>query len=273
MLFSPKDNRIRQIPVIHICPNESQPRTEFSREELIELSSSIQENGLLQPLTVRKGKQNKYELIAGERWLRASILAGLDTVPCIVIQCDDQQSAVFALLENLQRVDLGPFEEAEGIESLIHTWGITQEEAAKRLGKKQSTIANKLRLLKLSPEERKQIVEASLTERHARALLRLKDPQGRQEILQQVIQKGLNVHQTETLIDQFLSEYQQPEKKEVRRTVIIKDVRLFMNTIQKAVDTMRLSGIPAVTAQNETEEYIECVVRIPKSSATRRRVG
>ena len=115
----------------------------------------------------------------------------------------------------------GPFEEAEGIESLIHTWGITQEEAAKRLGKKQSTIANKLRLLKLSPEERKQIVEASLTERHARALLRLKDPQGRQEILQQVIQKGLNVHQTETLIDQFLSEYQQPEKKEVRRTVII----------------------------------------------------
>ena len=130
MLFSPKDNRIRQIPVIHICPNESQPRTEFSREELIELSSSIQENGLLQPLTVRKGKQNKYELIAGERRLRASILAGLDTVPCIVIQCDDQQSAVFALLENLQRVDLGPFEEAEGIESLIHTWGITQEEAA-----------------------------------------------------------------------------------------------------------------------------------------------
>lgn len=273
MLFSSKDNRVRQIPVVHICPNESQPRTEFSRDELMDLSASIKENGVLQPLTVRKGKQNKYELIAGERRLRASILAGLDTVPCILIQCDDKQSAVFALLENLQRVDLGPFEEAEGIDRLIQAWGITQEEAAQRLGKKQSTIANKLRLLKLNEGERRQIVEASLTERHARALLRLKSAEDRQVILQQVIQKGLNVHQTETLIDQLIAQAQQTEKKELRRTVIIKDVRLFMNTISKAVDTMRLSGIPAVTTQNETDDYIECVVRIPKNAATRRRVG
>ncbi|MCI9274166.1 MAG: ParB/RepB/Spo0J family partition protein [Clostridiales bacterium] len=273
MLFSSKDNKVRQIPVIHICPNESQPRTEFSREDLLELSSSIKTNGVLQPLTVRKGKQNKYELIAGERRLRASILAGLDTVPCIVIQCDDAQSAVFALLENLQRVDLGPFEEAEGIDRLIKAWGITQEEAAHRLGKKQSTIANKLRLLKLNGEERRRIVEEGLTERHARALLRLKSSEDRQTILTQVIQKGLNVHQTETLIDQLLENSQSSEKKELRRTVIIKDVRLFMNTISKAVDTMRLSGIPAVTTQNETDDYIECVVRIPKAAATRRRVG
>lgn len=179
MLFSSKDNRIRQIPVIQITPNANQPRTEFSRDELVELADSIRQNGVLQPLTVRRGKQNQYELIAGERRLRASILAGMDTVPCIIVQCDDQQSAVFALLENLQRVDLGPFEEAEGIARLIEAWGITQEEAAQRLGKKQSTIANKLRLLKLSEPERRQIVEACLTERHARALLRLKDGKDR----------------------------------------------------------------------------------------------
>ena len=267
------EGQLMMLAVSSIRPNPNQPRRNFDEYDLAGLAESIRCNGILQPLAVRKLSESIYELIAGERRLRASILAGLDTVPCIVIQCDDQQSAVFALLENLQRVDLGPFEEAEGIDRLIHTWGITQEEAAKRLGKKQSTIANKLRLLKLSPEERKQIIEASLTERHARALLRLKTPESRQEVLQQVIQKGLNVHQTETLIDQYLEQGQQSEKKESHRTVIIKDVRLFMNTIQKAVDTMRLSGIPAVTTQNETEEYIECVVRIPKSSATRRRVG
>ena len=261
------DQKIKQIPVQYIVPNKSQPRAEFSVYELQELADSIRANGVLQPLTVRKRSAQEYELVTGERRLRASKLAGLTTVPCILISCDDERAAVLALLENLQRVDLGPFEEAEGICRLIATWGVTQEEAARRLGKKQSTIANKLRLLKLTEPEREMIVKTGLTERHARALLRIQDDSLRISALQQIIEKNLNVKQTEEFISRLLEHLEMREKKISKRTVVIKDVRIFMNTIQKAVSTMRLSGIPAVTAQNETDDYIECVVRIPKAEA------
>lgn len=261
------DQKIKQIPVQYIVPNKSQPRAEFSLYELQELADSIRANGVLQPLTVRKRSAQEYELVTGERRLRASKLAGLTTVPCILISCDDERAAVLALLENLQRVDLGPFEEAEGICRLIATWGVTQEEAARRLGKKQSTIANKLRLLKLTEPEREMIVKTGLTERHARALLRIQDDSLRISALQQIIEKNLNVKQTEEFISRLLEHLEMREKKISKRTVVIKDVRIFMNTIQKAVSTMRLSGIPAVTAQNETDDYIECVVRIPKAEA------
>lgn len=261
------DQKIKQIPIHWIVPNKSQPRAEFSLPELQELADSIRANGVLQPLTVRKHSAQEYELVAGERRLRASKLAGLTTVPCILVSCDDEQAAVFALLENLQRVDLGPFEEAEGICRLIATWGVTQEEAARRLGKKQSTVANKLRLLKLTEPERELIVKAGLTERHARALLRIQDDSLRMSALQQVIEKHLNVKQTEEFISRLLEHLETRDKKNTKRTVVIKDVRIFMNTIQKAVSTMRLSGISAVTAQNETDDYIECVVRIPKAEA------
>lgn len=268
MRFTTKpDQKIKQIPVSFIVPNKSQPRAEFSAPELQELSDSIRANGVLQPLTVRKWGAQEYELVAGERRLRASKLAGLTTVPCIQIACDDEQAAVLALLENLQRVDLGPFEEAEGICRLIATWGVTQEEAARRLGKKQSTVANKLRLLKLTEEEREMIVQAGLTERHARALLRVQDDSLRLSTLKQVIEKKMNVQQTEDFISRLLEHLETRQKKTSKRTIIIKDVRIFMNTIQKAVSTMRMSGIPAITAQNETDDYIECVVRIPKAEA------
>lgn len=266
-LSTKTDQKIKQIPVQYIVPNKSQPRAEFSLYELQELADSIRANGVLQPLTVRKRSAQEYELVTGERRLRASKLAGLTTVPCILISCDDERAAVLALLENLQRVDLGPFEEAEGICRLIATWGVTQEEAARRLGKKQSTIANKLRLLKLTEPEREMIVKTGLTERHARALLRIQDDSLRISALQQIIEKNLNVKQTEEFISRLLEHLEMREKKISKRTVVIKDVRIFMNTIQKAVSTMRLSGIPAVTAQNETDEYIECVVRIPKAEA------
>lgn len=269
-LLERNDTRVRQIPVVHISPSQSQPRTAFSQPELQELAESIRQNGILQPLTVRKASQN-YELIAGERRLRASVLAGYTTVPCIVVDCDDRQAAVFSLLENLQRVDLDPFEEAEGIQRLLEEWNITQDEAAQRLGKKQSTIANKLRLLKLTPQERLKITGAGLTERHARALLKLKNEEARGLALKQIIEKKLNVQQTEELIDKIIAHCMEQDKKTHRKTIVIKDVRIFMNTINKAVDIMRQSGIEALTAQNETEEYIECVVRIPKSCAFAKR--
>lgn len=265
-LRSKEENRVRQIPLVQICPGKAQPRKNFSNEELIELAKSIQENGVLQPLTVRKMGLNGFELIAGERRLRAAALADCERVPCLIIECDDQQAAIYSLLENLQRVDLDPFEEAEGIEKLIQEWHITQEEAAKRLGKKQSTIANKLRLLRLSPEERSLIQESGLTERHARAILKLKDEGLRSIALRHMIERGLNVKQTEDFVERLLERDRQQEQKN-RRRIIIKDVRIFMNTITKAVDTMRLSGIDAFTAQKETDEYIECVVRIPKAAA------
>lgn len=261
-----EENRIRQIPLVRIAPGKSQPRKNFSLEELQELAKSIRENGILQPLTVRRTGAGGFEIIAGERRMRAAVLAGCEEVPCVVIQCDDRQAAIYSLLENLQRVDLDPFEEAEGIEKLITQWNITQEEAARRLGKKQSTIANKLRLLRLSQEEREALQKAGLTERHARALLKLTEPELRAVALRHMTERGLNVRQTEEFIEKLLEKDRERQRKS-RRRVVIKDVRIFMNTISKAVDTMRMSGIEAVTAKKETDEYIECVVRIPKLPA------
>ena len=154
---------ISQIPIIKIRPNKAQPRKFFSEEELASLSKSIAENGLLQPITVRKISSTEYELVTGERRLRASALAGLQKIPCIVVKCSDKESAVYALLENLQRADLGIFEEARGISRLIRRYGLTQEQAAEKLGKTQSTIANKLRLLRLTPEEQEWIENAALS--------------------------------------------------------------------------------------------------------------
>ncbi len=269
-LIKKGETKVKKISLVNIHQGKSQPRQIFSNNELMELSLSIRENGILQPISVRKDGINSYELIAGERRMRAAILAGLEEVPCIVVDCDDKQAAVFSLMENLQRVDLDPFEEALGISKLIKIWGITQEEAAKKLGKKQSTIANKLRLLKLDEEDIKMIKEAGLTERHARAMLKLKSGEVRKLALKQVIQKNLNVSQTEALVDK-LSEHFMKIKEKTKPKLVVKDVRIFINTITKAVDTMRLSGIEASSAQNETDEYIECVVRIPKSVAIKKK--
>lgn len=265
-------DKVKNIPVIQIEPNRAQPRMFFSKEELQGLSESIRENGILQPLTVRKIFASKYELIAGERRLRAAIMADFKTVPCIIVDCDEKQSAVFALLENLQRADLGPFEEAEGIQKLINDCGITQEVAAQKLGKKQSTVANKLRLLKLSKEERQMIMDANLTERHARALLRLDTPEQREIALNKIILKGLNVQKSEFLIDSMISNSEN-KKSCHNRTIIIKDLRIFMNTINKAIDTMKLSGIQAERSQRETDDFIEYMVRIPKGSAVKTRAN
>lgn len=271
MFFSDKPVRqgrhILLISPDRIVPNPCQPRTRFDQDELLGLAESIFKNGILQPITVRRREDGRFEIIAGERRYRASCMAGLTEIPCIEVHADEQRSAVLALLENLQRSDLSFFEEAEGIARLIHEWGITQEEAASRLGKAQSTLANKLRLLKLTREQRMKILQNNLTERHARALLRLEDEMKREEALDIIIERSLNVAQTEAYIQSLLSPA--PQRHEQKITPLIRDVRLFLNTINKALHTMRGSGIAAESLKTEGPEYIEYLIRIPKQSAAR----
>lgn len=272
MNFISKDgNKVVDIPIRQIRPNQSQPRKTFKDEELNSLASSIEENGILQPLTVRRLNLQEYELVAGERRLRAAVIAGLKRVPCIVIKCTDRESAIFALLENLQRSDLGMFEEARGISRLIRKYNLTQEEAAAKLGKKQSTVANKLRLLKLTMDEQDWINQAGLSERHARALLRISDESLRKEALSKVISESLNISQTEELVDNIISSsFIEVDDKHRKKRVVIKDVRIFINTINKAVDTMRLAGINAVSKRAENDDYIEYTVRIPKNTSVKK---
>lgn len=266
MIFLPNnENKISDIPIIKIRPNKAQPRKIFNENELKTLSQSIEENGILQPLTVRKVTSTEFELIAGERRLRASIMAGLRKVPCVVIKCSDKESAVFALLENLQRCDLTMFEEARGISRLIRRYGLTQDEAAVKLGKTQSTIANKLRLLKLTYEEQEWILNAGLSERHARTLLRISDENIRREALSKIIAENLNVSQSENLVSTIISTNHKSAKKQGRSKAVIKDVRIFVNTINKALDTMRLAGIDAQSNKTDTDTFIEYTIRIPKS--------
>ncbi len=263
------DNKICEIPIIKIRPNKAQPRKAFNEDELEALSQSIAENGILQPITVRRMSVSEYELIAGERRLRASVLAGLKKVPCIVIKCSDKESAVFALLENLQRSDLGIFEEARGISKLIRRYGLTQEEAARRLGKSQSTIANKLRLLRLTYEEQEWITGAGLSERHARALLRIENENLRREALSKIISEGLNTQQTDSLVSIMLNDCSETvQKHQGINKAVIKDVRIFVNTINKAIDTMRLAGIDAQSNKTDTDNFIEYTIRIPKKQVS-----
>ena len=258
------ENTILEIPIIKIRPNKAQPRRLFSEEELCALSQSIAENGVLQPLTVRKVSASEYELVAGERRLRACVMAGLRKVPCILVKCSDKESAVYALLENLQRADLSFFEEARGISRLIRRYGFTQEQAARKLGKSQSTVANKLRLLRLTPEEQEWIENAGLSERHARCLLQLDDEESRREALSKIISDSLTVRQTEELVSVLQNTAPQENRRSSGKAVI-KDFRIFVNTINKAVSTMRMAGINAHASQTDNGNFIEYTIRIPKA--------
>lgn len=244
-----------------ILPNPNQPRKRFDYEELEGLAQSIRANGILQPLLVRELENGKYELIAGERRLRAARLVGHTKVPCVVTDISDTDSAVFAVLENLQRQDLDYFEEAEALATLISEYHLGQDELCKRLGKAQSTLSNKLRLLKLSEEMRYQIVRAGLSERHARALLSISDEIQRARALSIIIDRHLNVSESEILIEQMLKKNETPKKQILRG---FKDIRIFINTLNNAVDTIRRAGIDADSVKTETDEYVEYIVRIPK---------
>ncbi len=264
-LFAPKKEKVAtkvvDIPCEAISPNPYQPRRNFDQGELLCLAASIKCDGLLQPITVRV-KTGGYEIIAGERRLRAAILAGLSTIPCIISDVTDRNSALLALVENIQRSDLSFFEEADAIARLVDIYGMTQEDAAFRLGYAQSTLANKLRLLKLNADERRIITENGLTERHARAILKLDTPEKRQEVLQKVVKGRLNVEKTEILIENYI-EHEKYKNRIRKGAIIFKDLRLFTNTINKAVETMQIAGIDVNVDKTRGDEFIDYHIRIP----------
>lgn len=251
-------NKVVQIETDKIVPNPYQPRREF--EDLEGLAQSILQNGILQPLTVRR-ENGEIELVSGERRLRAAKMIGMETVPCIIVEMSGRNSAVMALIENIQRQDLSVFDEAEAIAKLIDFYGMTQEDAAVKLGKSQSTIANKLRILKLDKETKNKITEYGLTERHARALLKL--PEERHiEVVEAIHSRNLNVEATERLIETMMNKQTEIESLR-KRSAVFKDVRLFVNTINKAVEMMKAAGINADSKKIQQEDFIEYIVRIP----------
>lgn len=262
-------NKVINVSVNDIIPNPAQPRKTFDMSELKSLSESIKNNGILQPLTVRK-VDNKYEIIAGERRLRASQMCGLEYVACIVMDITAQESTIYAILENLQRQNLSFFEEAAAYYSLINDWNITQEQASEKLGKAQSTIANKLRLLKLDKLEQSLIIENNLTERHARSLLRLDSKEIRIKVIDTIVERNLNVSQTEDLIDEILNVENKRKNKKKIPTILIRDIRVFFNTVDKAIETMKNAGVDVGSKKVDHDEYIEYVVTIAKSTAKKK---
>ncbi len=261
------DNKaIINIPIEKIAPNPYQPRKEFSGSSLEELAASIKEYGVLQPINVRKIGENGFELVSGERRLRASKLAGKSEIPAVVIEVVEQDSAVIALIENLQREDLNFMEEAEGYHNLINDHGMTQEELAKKVGKKQSTIANKLRLLKLNSNIKKIILENELTERHARALLKLPDNKLQEKALQSVVKKALNVKKTEELVEKMLDEVaaasEEPKKNRIKGKM---NYNIYINTIKNAYKEILKTGCKVEYGQVDKGEFIEVTVKIPKN--------
>ena len=251
--------KVEKVDINKIVPNPYQPRKTFDDEGLADLSASIAQYGVLQPLLVAPAENGDYMLIAGERRLRASKMAELKEVPVIISQYTSQQIAEIALIENLQREDLHYLEEAEGYEQLMEQFHLTQEAMATRVGKKQSTIANKLRLLKLSAKVREELRSAGLTERHARALLKIKDEAQQLEVLAVVVKNAYNVRQTEQYIEKLLEE-KQPEKK--KRMLIVNDVRVYLNSIKQVVNTIKTAGIPCEMEQNLEGDEVVIQLRI-----------
>lgn len=254
--------RVRYIPLERIVPNPHQPRRDFDPQGLQELASSIRQYGILQPATVRACGRD-YELVAGERRFRAAKMAGLRELPCLIAQVDEEDSALLALMENLQRRDLNYMEEAAAIRQLVQRWGLSQEEAARKLGKSQSAVANKLRLLRLPESVVALLRQGELSERHARALLRLTDEAEQIAAAKSVIARGMNVAQTEEYIESLLRKIQSTPPRR-RPTFILKDVRLFLNSLDRSLRLMRSAGVNAACGREDTEQEILLTIRIPK---------
>lgn len=255
-------SRVRYIPINAVRPNPQQPRRSFDETALRELADSISAYGILQPLTVRD-RGGVYELVAGERRLRAARIAGLREVPCLIAEVGEEDAALLALIENLQRRDLDYMEEAAAIARLIRRYGLSQQQAAEKLGKSQPTIANKLRLLRLSAPVIDCLRQYGLTERHARTLLRLTDPEQQLAAARHIGKRGLNVAQTEQYIDRLTAENRTDPPRR-RPTYIIKDVRLFLNSVERGVRLMQSAGVGAEVGRRDTEEEILLTIHIPK---------
>ena len=257
------------LPAEEISPNPVQPRRRFDAQALEELSQSIRSYGILNPLTVRC-RGGKYELVAGERRLRAARLAGLTEVPCILLDVNMEDASLIALVENLQRRDLDFIEEAVGLNRLIRMFGLSQEEAARRIGKSQSAVANKLRLLKLPRDVLEGLREHGLSERHGRALLRLNGPDAQRMALMYIADNGLSVAAAEAYIEELLAgdaPAQKTERPEPRRSLILKDVRVFLNSLNHSLAVMKQGGIDAGLRREETEDALILTISIPKEKA------
>ena len=247
--------RVVFLPAASIRPNPAQPRKVFKSDALDELADSIRHHGILQPLSVRR-MGNAYELIAGERRLRAAQIAGVTDIPCIILRMDEKESGIAALIENLQRQDLDFIEEALGIRRLLDDHGMSQEQAARLLGKSQSAVANKLRLLKHSEAVLIKLREAELTERHARALLRLPGEEEKLSAIAEILRQGMSVARTESYIESLLLNKETKTGKP--------NVGAFLNNLTQSLQKMQLSGISAVSERRETENQIVLTITIPK---------
>lgn len=255
--------RVVMLDMDRIYPNPNQPRSRFPEEELEELAESIKNSGLIQPIIVRRLDVG-YELIAGERRLRAARLCGMTEIACIIVDASERGSAMMSLAENMQRKDLNFFEEAEAISAMTQLFGYTQEDVALKLGKSQSAVANKVRLLKFSRSERRKMIEYGFTERHARALLAVESPDIRADIIEEIYERKLNVENTERLVESFSKKSKELQRIRKCRGAF-KDVRIFVNTINHAIEVMQAAGINAEVKKTKEKDYIEYVVRIPSN--------
>ena len=247
------------IDINQIEANEKQPRTHFEAEKIQELSVSIQQNGLLQPIVVRP-YHGKYQIVVGERRFRACKLAGLDEVPCMVQEYDEKQTATAALVENIQRENLSPIEEALAYQQLLDIQNLTQEQLAQKVGKKQSTIANKLRLLQLPMTVQEAVRRRDITERHARALLKLDSTAKQNNMLREIMDKGLNVKQTEEKIQTKI----EPQKPKPKSKSISQNLKIAINTLEQAIKMVEQAGVELTTTSDETEDAVIYTIKMKK---------
>jgi ParB family transcriptional regulator, chromosome partitioning protein len=257
-----EQEEIQQIPINKIVPNRFQPRTVFDHEKIEELARTIHTHGIIQPIVVREIDNDQYELIAGERRWRAVQTLGWEYVPAIIKNFNDTETASVALIENLQREELSPIEEAMAYGKLLEMHNLTQEALAQRLGKGQSTVANKLRLLKLPTEVQDALLNKTITERHARALIPLKNPEEQVKLLNEIIEKNLNVKQTEERVNKILNPVTQKPKQ--RRFSFSKDMRIAVNTIRQSLNMVTDSGIELDSEEEDFEDYYQITIKIPK---------
>ena len=255
-------NEVVQIPVNKIEPNRYQPRAIFDEEKILELAQTINTHGMIQPIVVRKLEDETYEIIAGERRWRAVQELGWESIPSIIRDLTDTQTASVALIENLQREELTVIEEATAYKQLINMHELTQEALAQRLGKSQSTIANKLRLLNLPEEIQQALLNKQITERHARALIKLKEPEKQVKLLQDIIEESLNVKQTEERVEKM----NKPQEKKKRPTVkgVNKDIRIAMNTIRQSLSMVSDAGVQVESDEKDLDDYYQITIKIPK---------
>ncbi|MFT8320972.1 MAG: nucleoid occlusion protein [Bacillus sp. (in: firmicutes)] len=256
------NEEINKIPINQIVPNRFQPRTVFDDEKIEELSRTIHTHGIIQPIVVREFETDKYEIIAGERRWRAMKKLGWEEVPAIIKNMSDTETASVALIENLQREELSPIEEAIAYGKLLELHNLTQEALAQRLGKGQSTVANKLRLLKLPEEIKEALLNKQISERHARSMIPLKEKEKQVHLLQEIIEKNLNVKQTE---ERVLKMLEQSEKKpKPKRRAFSKDMRIAVNTIRQSLTMVSDSGINLNAEEEEFDDFYQFTIKIPK---------